>query len=179
MDLIGVADYISVFPLVLYYAFAYLSVINIKNIKNKLEHPLLLLFLLLSSKLVNFIKSIDFKREFIYRPKGAEYCDLLSKNKVSKMRGFPSGHMSSIALFATFMILFRYYKNYDNIKDYIKKDYIYIILNLFLVLITAWARYYKKCHTILQISCGTILGILLGCICFFTYLELEKIIKNK
>ena len=179
MNLIGIADYISVFPLVLYYAFAYLSVINIKNIKNKLEHPLLLLFLLLSSKIVNFIKSIDFKREFIYRPKGAEYCDLLSKNKVAKMRGFPSGHMSSIALFSTFMILYRYYKKYDNVKDYIKKDIIYILINIFLVLLTAWARYYKKCHTILQISCGTILGILLGSICFFTYLELEKIVKNK
>ena len=179
MNLLNVADYISVFPLALYYVFTYLIVIDIKNIKHKLEYPTILLFLFFSSKIVNFIKGIDFKSDFMYRPKGAQYCDYLSKNKVSKMRGFPSGHMSSITLFATFMILYRYHKNYNNVKEYLKKDIIYILINVLLVLLTAWARYYKKCHTILQISCGTILGILLGSICFFTYLELEKIINNK
>tara|TARA_Y100000389_G_scaffold196521_1_gene229575 strand:+ start:702 stop:1229 length:528 start_codon:yes stop_codon:yes gene_type:complete len=168
MNLITVADYVSVFPLCLYYVISYIIIIDINKIKTRIQYPVLLLGLLFSSQLVKFIKSMNFKGDFIYRPKGAQYCDYLSKNKISKMKGFPSGHMSSISLFATFMILLRY-KKYRNIKEYIKKEYMYIIVNLLLVIITAWARYYKKCHTILQIVCGTILGILLGCIFFVMY----------
>ena len=173
MKLVSVANYISIFPLCLYYIISYLILVDIKEIKNKLEYPVLLLALIFSSQLVKFIKSIDFGSDFIYRPKGAQYCDYLSRNKKAKIRGFPSGHMSSISLFATFMILLRYRK-YKNIKSYIKNEYMYILINLLLIISTAWARYYKKCHTILQIGCGTILGILLGCIFFIIYEEINK-----
>jgi membrane-associated phospholipid phosphatase len=173
MKLINIADLISVFPLCLYYVIAYLILVDIKEIKKNFEYPIIFIGLVFSSQLVSFIKSIDFGGDFIYRPKGAQYCDYLSKNKTSKMRGFPSGHMSSISLFATFMILLRYRK-YKNIKSYVKNEYMYIIVNLLLVIATAWARYYKKCHTLLQIGCGTILGILLGYIFFVIYEEINR-----
>ena len=168
MNLIKIADYISVLPLCLYYVLSYLIVIDIKKIKNKLEYSVLLLGLIFSSILVKYIKGINFNGDFIYRPKGAQYCDYLSKNKVAKVRGFPSGHMSSIALFATFMILLRFRK-YKNIKNYIKNEYIFILINVLLIILTGWARYYKKCHTDLQILCGTVLGILLGYIFYEIY----------
>ena len=193
MNLLTIADYISTFPLSFYFTTIYIIISDLKNIEQQTEYPILLLGLIISSLIVKFFKSIDIKKDFIYRPKQASYCDYLSKNKNSKIMGFPSGHMSSTALFATFMILLRFYKKYQKpnnslqeqkknnqtlIEEFIKNDYLHIIINLLLIILVGWARYYKYCHTSLQIIVGTILGIILGIIFFIMFQKIDQKINN-
>ena len=82
------------------------------------------------------------------RPEGAENCDYLSKMGPAKKDapGFPSGHMTTTAFFAM-------YKAIDN-----KENAPLIALLTAIVISMSWSRYYKKCHTVLQIIGGIILG---------------------
>ena len=108
-----------------------------------------------------------FMYDITRRPKGAMACDLLSQKGRAKpgTAGFPSGHMTSISLFAVFMILGKYEiyrKKNKSIKEFFSKEIFYILTNIGIILITAWARYYKNCHSIFQIVSGIILGSILA-----------------
>ena len=100
------------------------------------------------------------------RPNGAMYCgSFISPNdfgKKSTSFGMPSGHSQMAALVATYWSLYFYNEHYDNPSDSI----IPILLIVFISLLVLWSRIYFKCHTLGQVSLGTILGIILG---YFSY----------
>ena len=84
--------------------------------------------------------------QYTQRPKLACNCDYISFNgNVGGNCGMPSGHMSTITFFSTYMA-------------HKTKNYNY----LFLIPATAWARYYKNCHNIIQIFLGFLLGIMVS-----------------
>lgn len=95
------------------------------------------------------------------RPEGACNCDLISKNgDVSGKPGLPSTHMAVISYFAVYNLMLL--NNYNITKN----KHIFILLNILLIILTGWARYIKKCHSIFQIVSGTILGSIYS---FFVY----------
>ena len=129
------------------------------------------------------------------RPKGACGCDFLSsKGLVEGNPGFPSGHMTLTAYFGIYNILcllenlnndieINPYKNISNNEinsniSYIEnitittptRIYALIFFNLLLILFMGWARHYKKCHNLIQIIGGTILGSIVA-LFFFSFLR--------
>jgi membrane-associated phospholipid phosphatase len=121
------------------------------------------------------------------RPNGAQGCDFFSiKGDVSGRPGFPSGHMSIVSYWACYNILlllnspFKGDINLDAIihsksksisKPKSLQDHVWIIflilLNIGLVILMAWARYFKKCHNIIQIVGGIVFGSLFGYLFFY------------
>lgn len=84
------------------------------------------------------------------RPEGAKDCNLMCNDgDMSGKPGMPSGHSVSAVFFSGF-----YFQNTNN-------NWIRIILVLYAVLIM-YSRYYKKCHTINQISAGALFGLFLS-----------------
>ena len=168
------ADLISTFPLVIYFSLLYNFIINPK--KNKVD---LVLFIseMLGAFLVKLLKKIEYPMPFYKltrRPKGSSNCDYLSRNGPSKKNapGFPSGHMNSVSIFAAFMIFSKYYVSQEkDILKFISKNFLFLVANIGIVALTAFARYYKKCHSILQIVCGTLLGTIIG---YLTFLICKK-----
>jgi membrane-associated phospholipid phosphatase len=179
-NLMFFADIISAFPLVIYCGLLYNYLIDTKNIVDLI----ILLYLLLGHFIHKGLKAIPYPEPFYSvsrRPKGAENCDLLSKNGPVKdgTPGFPSGHMLSITLFASFMIFSKWKLNGEgNITNFITKNFMFVIVNLGLIVLTAFARYYKKCHNILQIIAGTIIGLIMGIILYYI-LESYEMFKIK
>jgi len=146
------ADYYSVLPVCVYVALIYISLIT-----RDINHFKLAFYIFLSNILVSIIKSIKFPSKYDHifkRPKGASNCNYLSSNGCREnYPGFPSGHMTTTAFFCYYQIL--------NGKDK--------LLHSFIIVIMGWARHYKKCHTVIQIITGTILGSFLGR--FYSYIE--------
>lgn len=163
------SDLISTFPLVIYFSLLYNFIINPK--RNKVD---LVLFIsqMIGAVIVKLLKKIDYPMPFYKlttRPLGSKNCDLLSRNGPSKKNtpGFPSGHMNTVALFAVFMISSKYYVSQEkDLFKFISKNFLFLLANIGIVALTAFARYYKKCHSILQIVCGTLLGCVLGYLTF-------------
>jgi membrane-associated phospholipid phosphatase len=88
------------------------------------------------------------------RPVGAHGCGALCDGgAVSGEPGFPSGHMTSVAMFATVMW------SWSSIDWRIMAAW---------VLAVAWSRWVKRCHSVLQILGGAAFGV--GCgvlfVCF-------------
>ena len=140
-----IADYYSVLPVCVYAALIYMSVIF-----RELKYLKLSVYIFISNLFVSLIKSIKFPQKYDYifnRPKGAKNCDYLSSNGCREnYPGFPSGHMTTTAFFCYYQII----KNNGT------------LFHSIIILIMGWARYYKKCHTPLQIFVGTVLGIIFG-----------------
>ena len=87
--------------------------------------------------------------------------------------------MLSITLFASFMIFSKWKLSGEgNITNFITKNFMFVIVNLGLIVLTAFARYYKKCHNILQIIAGTIIGLIMGIILYYI-LESYEMFKIK
>lgn len=90
-----------------------------------------------------------------YRPRGAKGCDYLSiKGYAPEFTpGFPSGHMTTTSYFVMYnlLLLNGHTKN-------ISLKYLFIGLNIVLLLLMGWARIHKKCHNIVQVVCGSIFG---------------------
>ena len=84
---------------------------------------------------------------WLQRPAGATACDIFCIGPgVGGNPGFPSGHMSVVSIVvATLWIRF-------------KKPYILYIGGLWIAAM-AWARWFKKCHTWVQIAAGVAVGI--------------------
>jgi membrane-associated phospholipid phosphatase len=84
------------------------------------------------------------------RPKGAKDCDLLCiDGNQEGQPGMPSSHSAEVAFFSGF-----YLQQTTN-------PVIRSILVIYAILVMA-SRYFKRCHTISQISVGTILGLSLS-----------------
>lgn len=151
MDIKFFADLYSTTPLGIYFTLTYLSIIN-----TRIDEFKFCLYLILSNYIVSKIKRLPYPKslyQITRRPIGSSNCDYLSRNgpQSPDAPGFPSGHMTTIAFFSTYQIL-------QNTQPslYFKGTHIS------LVLIMGWARYYKKCHNMLQISVGTLFGICCG-----------------
>ena len=176
--LITIADYISTFPFVINFGFFYSFLLNPNQ--NILD-LLFIIFILLADISVCCLKQIKYP-SFLYhitrRPKGASNTDYFCRNGIRKYGtpGFPSGHMTTMSFFGVFMILVKW-KNYlGTPKQFIKDNIYFISLNIFLIVITGWARYYKKCHNIFQIIGGTILG---STYAYLLYYFLYKVVRTK
>ena len=92
------------------------------------------------------------------RPDGACDCDLFNDGGiVDHKSGFPSGHMASTAFYLTFIFLI-YSRSKHNMNKYIQYHMISVLMGI--------ARYQKKCHNILQISSGFLLGTFMAYLCY-------------
>jgi membrane-associated phospholipid phosphatase len=98
--------------------------------------------IILTGSLVEIIKK--FILPTMTRPEGAKGCDLLCKstNDTNKP-GMPSGHTAMIAFFGS----------YYGIQSPYFIGYVILIM---------MSRYFKKCHTIMQILAGLLLGLCIG-----------------
>ena len=176
MNLLYISNLISVGPLVIYFYLIY-TFLCYPN-KNYLD-IIFAFYILGADYLVKYLKKIEYPK-FMYnitrRPEGAKDCDILSrKGKCKKdAGGFPSGHMTTITIFAIFMLLGKYEifkRNNLGIKKFIFKHIFFVMTNLGIIFITGFARYYKKCHNLFQITGGIFLGSLLAYIFNFIYIR--------
>lgn len=163
------ANFISVLPL--YYIISiiiitsYSLIMNLKIWKSILYYFCGLIFALLSPQLIkNIIKLINPDSLIWYRPCGAKGCDFQSMKGYAApfTSGFPSGHMTLTSYVMIFNILILIKKK----VKYNKLLLSILILNLLLILIMSWARYYKKCHNIFQIVGGIFFGSVISLITF-------------
>lgn len=102
------------------------------------------------------------------RPDGACNCSLYNTGgNVSMNSGFPSGHVTTTSLFMNY---FLFQKQKITLKD--------IILYNIPCLLVAIGRYYKKCHNIIQICAGYLLGLLIVYLDYHIIKKYSKTIKN-
>ncbi len=182
-NLLLLADIISIIPLVIILSLMYNFLIapgkNVVDI-------ILALVIILANFSVEKIKRLPWPREWdsvTRRPKGAMNTDYLSRNGPAKPRapGMPSGHMTSTSLFAIFMLFCVWSMKYQkDTKKFIQQEWLFILINLSLIGLMAFARYYKKCHNIPQIIAGTLYGGLIGYVAYYVLEKLDILkIRNK
>ena len=155
------ANIISVLPL-LFYGSELVVIVN-KLIKNMDPTINIKYFygLVFSTYLAQAFKYLipypKWSYKYVMRPDGAKDCDYLSCGGVVKPNtpGMPSGHMTT----TSFVI----------INNILKHNYSpkIIISNIILLCVMGWARITKKCHTLIQVIAGTLLGCLMGSLYFF------------
>jgi len=92
-------------------------------------------------------------------------------DKPSTTYGFPSGHSQTMTMFATFITL--YLLNIDDNKFDIYKLPRYILPWIFAGLVI-WQRVFAKCHSLIQVIIGSIIGCILGYSFFQLYLLMIK-----
>jgi membrane-associated phospholipid phosphatase len=84
---------------------------------------------------------------WLQRPSGATACDIFCIGQdMSRKPGFPSGHMAVVAAFVASLWLHW-------------EDPRVLYIGIPWVLAMAWARWFKRCHTWLQIAGGVAVGI--------------------
>ena len=142
-----IADIVSAFPLVVGLSYSYMIIK-----KYSYKNLVIMVGFLIVSGLVDILKRLPYPNFFLqytYRPIGAKNCNLLSNNGLypKNSPGFPSGHMGTMAFYLTYIYL-------------IKKKF--STIDLLILLSIAWSRYYKGCHTILQIICGAGFGSIMA-----------------
>lgn len=147
ITLTNIADHISVFPLVIPISYTYIAITQ----KSKKALVFLLSFIIVTLS-VDFMKSLSFPsylNKYLMRPKDASNCNCLSNDGKAKpnTHGFPSGHMTDVSFFAVYTIL-------SNSNP----SFTLYSINSLIVILTGWARYYKRCHNVLQIVGGTVYG---------------------
>lgn len=153
------SDIISSFPLCFYFTLIYLSII--KSRQGTLLYLKILgglMFTTLSTDLIKRLPYPNFLWEITRRPEGAKNTDFLSKNGLSRKDapGFPSGHMSSTVFI---LLISSYYFVETNIGH---------LLNLLIILLMAWSRWFKGVHNIFQI----LGGIGYGSLCAYVFILL-------
>ncbi len=95
------------------------------------------------------------KHSYLFRPSGAFDCDLFCRDgDQSSKPGMPSGHMSTVAFFTTYV-----YLNTFRGHPWTLNKWIYVSWACTYVPLMAMARYFKKCHTPLQILVGMLMGL--------------------
>jgi membrane-associated phospholipid phosphatase len=156
----NLANIISFIPL-LYFVFSFCSII-IKYLKQKniIPNAIHLYGLLLATFTAAFMKIFIPYPKWFYsytrRPLGAKDCDYCSSNGGKEGDpGFPSGHMTSTSYIVMYNILYLLDNN-------VTLSGLLILLNLAFLLIMGWARIIKKCHNLVQVIGGTLLGSIIG-----------------
>lgn len=144
-------DYYSTVPLLFYIGLIYQSICN-----REIQPFLLAVYILFADIIVSLLKRIPYSKiswfyPYTRRPKGANRCDYLSRNMnyTDESPGLPSGHMTTTSIFATYMIMHN-------------PTIHYAVIHGVIVIVMGMARYYKKCHTPLQIGLGIALGSSMG-----------------
>ena len=159
-----ISNIISVFPLLFYISYFFLIVG--KSI-GKLDVTVNIKYffgLISSSYVAQALKYLvpypKWSYKYTMRPEGARDCDYLSCGGIVKHNspGMPSGHMTTTGYFVIYNILYIIKHNYNKSL---------IAVNIFLLIIMGWARITKKCHNIIQVVSGTILGSLIGALFFY------------
>ena len=161
-------DFISLLPIVIYFSLLYNFLIN--PTKNLID-IFLFIYILSADYLVKVIKHLDYPEKMYKitrRPEGAYNTDYLSRNgKVEPSTpGFPSGHMTTITIFSVFMILVKW-RFQHSFFNFFNENTRYCSVHIFLIIITAFARYIKKCHNMFQIVAGFIFGTFMSVIFYF------------
>ena len=160
------SNIISVFPLLFYISELF---IIISKLIQKLDFSINIKYffgLIVSSYSAQVLKYLIPYPKWTYnvtmRPEGARDCDYLSCGGIVKENspGMPSGHMATTGYFVVYNILYIIKHNYPKGL---------IVGNIILLIAMGWARITKKCHNLIQVMCGTILGSLIGAL-FFTKL---------
>ena len=95
--------------------------------------------------------------------RGCGYWTVYKDDIGSNSYGFPSGHAQSMAILAIFWSLYIWKKN--SIKTF--KQYVLIGLLFLLAVVVCYQRVNSKCHTVLQVISGTIIGILFGILSYY------------
>jgi membrane-associated phospholipid phosphatase len=158
-----ISNIISVFPLLFY--ISQLFIIISKSIR-KLDVTINIKYffgLVSSSYVAQALKYLTpypkWSYKYTMRPEGARDCDYLSCGGLSKPNspGMPSGHMTTTGYFVVYNILYIIKHNYNKSL---------IFANIILLIIMGWARINKKCHNLIQVICGSILGSLMGALFF-------------
>jgi len=152
----NIANILSFIPL-FFFLSSFLSIIinfivNVNVLPNIIHFFGLILSTFTSEFLKAFIPYPDWCVKYTLRPIGANGCDYCSSNGIQEGKpGLPSGHMASTSYFVVYNILY-------SIKNKIKYSVQFIILNVILLISMGWARITKKCHNLLQVLLGTLLG---------------------
>jgi len=143
MDLTPIADVIS---LSVFLAFALLGVFGVLNPIMKTGVVVLIGIAVL------VVVSVEYVKDYIGdpRPAGASRCGMLNEETLDS-NGMPSGHMAVLAFLLVCQVQFFPDKKF-------KKSVLWLIAGLWLAAM-GWARYYKKCHTPLQLLGGVGYGI--------------------
>ena len=112
----------------------------------------MLVGLIFTDILTKMIKHATINVEIFKRPSGACRCNLLSNDDtdLSSKPGMPSGHLSVTSFFIVFLLL---------TNDY---NIILIIASSIFIILMSCARYFKKCHSIVQIISGLLFGGSMG-----------------
>ena len=118
------------------------------------ERFLQLLFgLLVGQLLIKYFHTFTCHKE-LRRPVGACNCNLWNTGDNYEQRGgMPSGHVTM----TTYLWLSLWF---------ITGNTIFLEIGLIAIISMGLSRYYKKCHTPLQIMAGMLLGTLLACIIY-------------
>ena len=173
------ADYISVLPI----AFSFVCLLESVEKENYLENGLFLYWMYFSNGLTYLLKQMPYPESWhhwTFRPVGASNTDMLSRNGLKPWGtpGFPSGHMTSAALFSSYRIMRLWREDGKKpVKQFIKDNLSHILFYVGIVLATAWARWYKSCHNIPQIIGGFVVGLVQAVIFYNIYFN--NIVKKE
>ncbi len=110
------------------------------------------ILVLSSSAFVALIKYLTSNTSYkcLMRPEGAKNCGAWNDGgEQGGQPGFPSGHVATAATFWT-------------VATILTGDWIVGILGCIMVAAMAWARLQKKCHTVVQVIGGGIVGGVIG-----------------
>jgi membrane-associated phospholipid phosphatase len=142
----NLADYISVLPISFYVGALY-ELVKSPN-SETLKYFLGITASTIASDVIKRLPYPESLYKMSRRPDGAENCDYLSKMGPAKKDapGFPSGHMTTTTFFAVYKVM----ENMENTP--------LVALLTAVVISMSWSRYYKKCHSVIQIVGGIILG---------------------
>lgn len=127
--------------------------------------------IILVSKLNSLLKWYLFRidTELLKRPLEARRCGLLNNDILGGyggLPGFPSGHLATTSAFFFIGYLFT-------------KSWWFLFTGAVAISVMAWSRIQKKCHNMYQVAGGTVSGIVLGSILWYTWLLIKKIYSIK
>lgn len=100
------------------------------------------------------------------RPKGAYDCNLFNCGGKPYTGGIISGHMTSVTMLFTSLLLSM------NVAGIFNKKL--LMLGSFIIVTTGISRFLTKCHTLFQIVLGCFTGIILGFVSF----KIQSLITN-
>ena len=127
----------------------YMIPIVLYGMTHKSYHIIAFIGTLAATAISECIKHI-FIKEVSPRPQGAMNCNVMCTNGNQEGKpGMPSSHATTVAFFAVY-----YFRHTQNI-------YLRAIL-IGYALLVMMSRYYKRCHSLLQLMMGALLGGSMG-----------------
>lgn len=151
------ADYISssIIALVCYPFLRFLETQDVKY----LYFGVCLIAIDLSTKVIKYLtRNLG---DLFTRPELATGCDILCREgPCGNKPGFPSGHMTTAAFFSTVFYL-------------TNPSVVTASVGISIIIATAWARYIKNCHNVLQICAGGIYGVIGGAVFYIVVMKSE------